>query len=908
MSAAAPWSVKGIDPKAREIAKDLARRSGMTLGEWLNSMIMEDPDDEDVVPLARRPHVEVNERRGRSRRLEDAYGVSDETVQRLGASLEAIAGRLEASERRATVAIQGVDQAVAGLVRRLDSSDAQAQEAGRRIDDIAQELREGHRRLRRFEQETGPQTAEGFSKVETSVGGLASRLYDIEERQRSGVAELRQRLDAVEKAQPAGQGSDILAQVGARLDEAQARTTEALRSLERSFGDLDARVRLSEGRAEPDGARFEKLAESLSRQVETSRSEMMRRLDAAEAETRIDRIERAVSTMGEQVHAAERRSAEAVEAMGREILRIARNLDARVEQVEGAGGSVELGQALSARIDRDFARHAQVVDQRLADSDARHAQAIERLGGEITRISDRLGERIAQSERRSAEALEDIGRRLADRSDHLEQRHERASGELADRMRQSEERTARLLAEARESIERRAETRPAPRPESPTADWRSAAFPDDAFGPLDPPAAADWSRDPLDDAAPFPVAADPLEDAFVARIEPTVEPEPEQEPEVEAEAAPVAETPAPSPFGVAPQPAFGGADVSDALEASAEPLIEDDFVIEPEFEKDGFEETEFVDRDALRAAAAAGRAAQSEQTPSTVDAIQAARAAMATQDAGREGFGLKRGGKSQLQQRLDRQAARDGSTVRKALVASTLAVAVTAGGYGYARVAGEFGLPLPAGWADAFEDATAPAPADAAPMAALASVDATPALDPTEGANLYTRATRLMNEGDPTALETLKRAANLGYPPAQLHLAGLYQDGLSGAPIDKPEARLWARRAAEGGDAKGMHAYAMYLFDGMGGPANQGEAVDWLKKAAEQGFVDSQFNLAKIYEDGRGVAANPGEALKWYAVAARGGDQQAQAALDRLTPAATPQARQAARRAADEFQAAPLKG
>ena len=42
MAASAPWSVKGIDPKAREIAKDLARRSGMTLGEWLNQVILED--------------------------------------------------------------------------------------------------------------------------------------------------------------------------------------------------------------------------------------------------------------------------------------------------------------------------------------------------------------------------------------------------------------------------------------------------------------------------------------------------------------------------------------------------------------------------------------------------------------------------------------------------------------------------------------------------------------------------------------------------------------------------------------------------------------------------------------------------------------------------------------------------
>jgi hypothetical protein len=44
----APWSVKGIDPKAREVAKDLARRSGMTLGEWLNHVILEDDLPEDA--------------------------------------------------------------------------------------------------------------------------------------------------------------------------------------------------------------------------------------------------------------------------------------------------------------------------------------------------------------------------------------------------------------------------------------------------------------------------------------------------------------------------------------------------------------------------------------------------------------------------------------------------------------------------------------------------------------------------------------------------------------------------------------------------------------------------------------------------------------------------------------------
>jgi localization factor PodJL len=35
-----PWSVKGIEPDVREAAKQAARRSGMTLGEWLNSTIL----------------------------------------------------------------------------------------------------------------------------------------------------------------------------------------------------------------------------------------------------------------------------------------------------------------------------------------------------------------------------------------------------------------------------------------------------------------------------------------------------------------------------------------------------------------------------------------------------------------------------------------------------------------------------------------------------------------------------------------------------------------------------------------------------------------------------------------------------------------------------------------------------
>ena len=49
-----PWSVKGIRPEARETAKEAARRSGMSLGDWLNSVILHQAAEDGVQaqPLA----------------------------------------------------------------------------------------------------------------------------------------------------------------------------------------------------------------------------------------------------------------------------------------------------------------------------------------------------------------------------------------------------------------------------------------------------------------------------------------------------------------------------------------------------------------------------------------------------------------------------------------------------------------------------------------------------------------------------------------------------------------------------------------------------------------------------------------------------------------------------------------
>ncbi len=53
MKSSVPWRVKGIRSDARETAREAARRAGMSVGEWLNTVII-DSADEEGIRLSRR--------------------------------------------------------------------------------------------------------------------------------------------------------------------------------------------------------------------------------------------------------------------------------------------------------------------------------------------------------------------------------------------------------------------------------------------------------------------------------------------------------------------------------------------------------------------------------------------------------------------------------------------------------------------------------------------------------------------------------------------------------------------------------------------------------------------------------------------------------------------------------------
>ena len=862
-AAAAPWSVKGIDPKAREIAKDLARRQGLTLGDWLNRMI------EDSVSPAEAFAAEAD--------ADAAAPFVAEELERLRQTLDRLDSKVESAERRSTLAISGIDQTVLGLLSRLENAERDQVQVAARFEGVVQEIKDHQSsaddRLARAEEAAAqPRSIEALRALETALGKVAAHLYDSETRTRETLGEMRAELtgltDQVDRLKQSDAAPSQLvidsavSRIVQRLEEAEARTSSVVRGLETTVGDMEQRLQAAEARSELPELRLEQLAQELSRNFETAREELSEKIESAAA-TRMESMERSLRDVSGQVAAAEQRQARAIDRMGHELLRVAETLGRRMEGVEGRSA-----QAME-QVGGDVARIAEVMEGRLRRTDLAQAESLERLGTEIARITERLAERVASAERRSAEAIDNVGEQVSRVTERMNQRSERASADLAERIRQSEERTARLLEEAREKLDQQlvsTEKRLSERVATPPPAQPAAPSPE--FGALF--AASDLPPGPFgeEEAEPSMFARRGGAAAgFVPPVE-SLPPEPRTSPfetddfdasamfrNFEAEAA------EPDAGLAAPEP--------DPLLAAD---VEGDTVFMP------------------GPAPAPAPNPDTFETPaklSTRELIEQARAA-----ARAAAQGEAKGPKRSLFSGLTAKAPKKKGKLRMGVMVSAAAAALgvtTAGLTLYHAQSVEH--PRAHDADDAATLTPAAAPQVSAPQAAVAlaphltqppPTPATSAVGATDLPGLYADAVRRIEAHDLTAVADLRKDANLGYGPAQFYLAKLYETGESGLPKDVAAARLWTQRAADNGERKAMHNLGLYYFEGVGGAKNLALAAQWFRKAADMGLVDSQYNLARLYEGGFGVAQSTGEAYKWYLIASRSGDAESRAAAERL--------------------------
>jgi localization factor PodJL len=625
--------------------------------------------------------------------------------------------------------------------------------------------------------------------------------------------------------------------------------------------------------------RLDSLAATLSEKMEAARLEMAERLRET-ADGRFDRMERKLGEMAAHVEAAEQRSAQAIERMGREVVNVADAFNRRVQTAENRSA------AAIEQVGGEVARIAATVETRLNRADSVQGQALEKLGAEIARITERLTERIGSAERRNALAIDDVGEQVARVTERLNQRHERSSQELLDRIRQSEERTLRMLEEARDKIDTRLHE--AQRKQEPVAPPPPAPAPE-PVAEFTPPPAAPFEDEELvlGEASPFAdddvFDAPPMDDRDVDAAD-----FPFDEPEDEA--------------------------LKDGDFAFADALDDDEDLSEPP-----------------RAEAPKAAPVEPERPLSTREIIEQARAAArAAAAADAKGPGAARPSKSEKPHggslfggfgafSAKKPKRRVGTTVASVAVAigSAAVVGACVGGL---LLLGDQNASAGAPRAAQVLANRKPVQTNVAPSGSRASVALTsaPAVPPAqaeiapavsdEAKALFVASVRKIETSDRTGLEGLKRAATGGYPAAQFYLSKLLESGKGGVKRDMVEARRWSERAANGGDPRAMHNLALYHFKGEGGPRNSTTAAVWFRKAAETGLVDSQFNLAQLYETGLGVSQNAAEAYKWYVIAGRAGDATARSRANALRPQLTAEALQTADRSAQAFRAqAPIQ-
>lgn len=154
------------------------------------------------------------------------------------------------------------------------------------------------------------------------------------------------------------------------------------------------------------------------------------------------------------------------------------------------------------------------------------------------------------------------------------------------------------------------------------------------------------------------------------------------------------------------------------------------------------------------------------------------------------------------------------------------------------------------------------------------------------------------------AARWFERAADHGLAPAQFRLGCLYEKG-QGIRKDLDAARRFYLAAADRGHAKAMHNLAVLYAEGIDGKPDYKTAAQWFRRAADHGVSDSQFNLGILYARGIGVEQNLPESYKWFSLAAQQGDQDAAKKRDEVAARLDPQALVAARLAAQTFTVDP---
>ncbi len=437
MKPGVPWSVKGIEPDMREAAKIAARRSGMTLGEWLNSKILETADDIPDTrpdPYARSNQAPTHALERTANRLEDIAEQLSRLSRRDSETAQRVAAPIE--QRLAPD-----NEALHKILSRVDSNERQTVEAFTAVNDRLSVL--GRQITQASKRETRPEEHPGYVALEKAVRNIVEHMESSEKRTRDNFKSLHDRMASLsQKASTAPQDS-------------VSKQAPAFTQLESRLADLAKRVERSES-----GNTQNTLPDLLKAEL----TELANRIDTVRetAENLATRAQtQAVQTSQQELRAIEGRIVGLVKeaqaslsgsgAGPAEMQRLrgeVERVNARIDEAHAAqanGGDV---MALRAAVEQLSTRVAQGPDMRpLADMDRRILDITQRL--EQQQSQTRSSPQVSELERRMAELDYKLSEAVADRSGSHASEIEERLNDISSRVGRTEQQLGSL-----ETIER----------------------------------------------------------------------------------------------------------------------------------------------------------------------------------------------------------------------------------------------------------------------------------------------------------------------------------------------------------------------------------------------------------------------------------------------------------------------
>ncbi len=888
-----PWSVKGIEQQARAAAKQAARRSGMTIGEWLNTVILDSADgDDELERRYRRPPYRPKSLPG------GEHGQGEEVTLQL----EEIAEQLHMIARHESdtaVSRQTSPEDEAALRAIVERLDAYEQNSSAALGAMQERLEEVSERLGRVSEHKLPERAEdmpGYPALEGALRDIIEHIEVSETRTRDTIKSLQERL------------TGVMDQTGSERTGAVA-----IGQLERRVGELAERMAVSTAAKPNDLGEVHEVEQRLRSLVEEARN-ASRSIDLSRLQGEIDSLNQRcddlkVEAVSERDVAAlrleiEQLAATVSQASGHGLSDLERRLEAlsgRIDDRDSAPGADPQFVELNMRVQHLEAELKKQSSQRDSDSGSQLAALSERLAATEQRLEhlatiERSVEQLKRSlgSSRGASAVTGGSGHAADGSSELKALEDglqavRASAELADRHTQE---TLKAVHETLEKIitklvelEARdgdggveSAEEPVRKPDEEPGEDASTSVDAELAGAVSPEAGK-LVAEPQGEAKDMDAMASGGEHADVAA----------DRPGEDAGTASREDSQIETSAGL-------GNDAYGPAQLAATPVREDYIAA---------------------ARRAAQMAASRNQNPvtSSFNRVSQRLTGGGSQPCkpGDEGKQRRGSGSSFLGEVSGRKPKADETppasnktSRRKQLIFAGLVLLAAVSAYGAHR---HFG-PIPA-----FDPAPGPisGPAagpteathmalDAVPDAAGLQAEKLPAEigpRPLRQAALrgdanaqFVVASRYLEgkvvpRDEEQAAQWYRRAAIQGLASAQYRLGSMYEHG-RGTPLDREAAQVWYEQAAGRGNIMAMHNLAVLYSDADTGRPHYELAAVWFRKAAERGLKESQFNLAVLSEQGLGVRQSPQEAVFWYALAAAQGDREAAAKAKALESSLAP--------------------